>query len=94
MLRAIHLSSICEVEYQSANGSFGFLGSPATKTMNTLLKFAPPAGSLWLSHVHDFGDAGYGLLRYINGNTIEKNDIPSNFQFVAWTIPAKIRKVV
>ena len=37
MLRAIHLSSICEVEYQSANGSFGFLGSPATKTMNTFL---------------------------------------------------------
>ena len=31
---------------------------------------------------------------YINGNTIEKNDISSNFQFVAWTIPAKIRKVV
>ena len=24
-----------QVEYQSANGSFGFLGSPATKTVNT-----------------------------------------------------------
>lgn len=31
---------------------------------------------------------------YINGNTIEKNDISSNFQFVAWAMPAKIRKVV
>ena len=31
---------------------------------------------------------------YINGNTIEKNDISSNFQFVAWAIPTKIRKVV
>ena len=27
---------------------------------------------------------------YINGNTIEKNDISSNFQFVAWAMPAKI----
>ncbi|KJJ20492.1 hypothetical protein HMPREF3156_00503 [Neisseria sp. HMSC06F02] len=45
---------------------------------------------MWLSHVHDFEDAGYGLLRYINGNTIEKNDISSNFQFVAWAMPAKI----
>ena len=31
---------------------------------------------------------------YINGNTIEKNDISSNFQFVAWAILTKIRKVV
>ena len=31
---------------------------------------------------------------YINGNTIEKNDISSNFQFVAWAMPTKIRKVV
>ena len=31
---------------------------------------------------------------YINGNTIEKNDISSNFQFVAWAMPAKIWKVV
>ena len=31
---------------------------------------------------------------YINGNTIEKNDISSNFQFVAWAMPAKKRKVV
>ena len=27
---------------------------------------------------------------YINGSTIEKNDISSNFQFVAWAMPAKI----
>ena len=39
-------------------------------------------------------DSGYGLLRHIKGNTIEKNGISNSVQLVAWAMPAKIRKVV
>ena len=57
----------------------------------SVLKFVPPAGRVSGVATHAVSrDSGYGLLRHIKGNTIEKKDISSNFQFVAWAMPAKI----
>ena len=61
----------------------------------SVLKFVPSAGRVRGVAMHAVSrDSGYGLLRHIKENTIEKNDISSSVQLVAWAMPAKIRKVV
>ena len=61
----------------------------------SVLKFVPSAGRMCGVATHAVSEAsGYSLLRHIKGNTIEKNNISSSFQLVAWAMPAKIRKVV
>ncbi|OFN89626.1 hypothetical protein HMPREF2572_10445 [Neisseria sp. HMSC064E01] len=57
----------------------------------SVLKFVPPAGKVCGVATHAVGrDSGYGLLIHIKGNTIEKNDISSSVQLVAWAMPMKI----
>ena len=66
-------------------------GVQATACYTSVLKFVPSAGRVSGVAMHAVSrDSGYGLLRHIKGNTIEKKDISSNFQFVAWAMPAKI----
>ena len=61
----------------------------------SVLKFVPSAGRVRGVAMHAVSrDSGYGLLRHIKGNTIEKNGISNSVQLVAWAMPAKIRKVV
>ena len=57
----------------------------------SVLKFVPPAGRVSGVATHAVSrDSGYGLLRHINGNMIEKKDISNSVQLVAWAMPAKI----
>ena len=57
----------------------------------SVLKFVPPAGRVSGVATHAVSrDSGYGLLRHIKGNTIEKSDISNSVQLVAWAMPAKI----
>ncbi|EGQ78521.1 hypothetical protein HMPREF9418_0084 [Neisseria macacae ATCC 33926] len=63
---------------------------PHTPYMS-VLKFVPPAGRVSGVATHTVSrDSGYGLLRHIKGNTIEKKDISSSVQLVARAMPAKI----
>ena len=48
----------------------------------SVLKFVPPAGRVSGVAMHAVSrDSGYGLLRHIKGNMIERNGIPAVFNW-------------